>query len=372
MKRTNIYLGVFTLILVAALAVILILKLSVPAREQSAGRQSESLRQPKTGQEAAPEEEAVSQPKTGAPIYLTTMTHMEKSFEDDTSEVAFENHVAELRFGMDLADEYGAKLTVESEQSFARANEIWGLNVMREIVDRGHGVGTHCDFGFRDAATTPQKYAKFFEENKALVDALVGADNNRGCSGGGGESDWVQAATIAGFDYIDGFVGMHLLAVPMSARPDATWTNETIRETYFHYNVPLDPEWHFYPFMLKNTLDMEPDEDGTIVVLSGDLGRLDTAAEEAGGGDYVCKKADKCPITQEDVDAIVADIMDAHANHDGTKIGKINVYLPANLFTAENEAGLRLFFSKMRELEEQGIVTWATIGDVYDAYVAWN
>ena len=61
---------------------------------------------------------------TDAPFYFTTMTHMEGNFKDDRDEDLFDRHVEQIRWAMDLFDEYGAKLTIESEQSFAKANDI--------------------------------------------------------------------------------------------------------------------------------------------------------------------------------------------------------------------------------------------------------
>ena len=85
--------------------------------------------------------------KTNAPLYFTTMTHMEEDFKDDTDQGLFDRHVTNMRWAMDLFDEYGAKLTFESDQPFAKANSIWGVNVLKEAVDRGHGAGTHAGFG---------------------------------------------------------------------------------------------------------------------------------------------------------------------------------------------------------------------------------
>jgi hypothetical protein len=65
------------------------------------------------------------------PLYMTTMTHMESNFQDDRDQKIFERHVRLLSYGMSLAEGYGAKLTVESEKSFARANTIWGVNFMQ-------------------------------------------------------------------------------------------------------------------------------------------------------------------------------------------------------------------------------------------------
>jgi len=84
-----------------------------------------------------------------------------------------------------LASEYNTKLTLESEEPFARANQTWNLNMIQEVLDSGHGVGTHCDIGgifTGDVSANVEAFAKMFEENKARVDALVGPDNNKGCS----------------------------------------------------------------------------------------------------------------------------------------------------------------------------------------------
>jgi hypothetical protein len=69
---------------------------------------------------------------------------------------------------MDLAAEYGARLTIESEKPFARANVKWNLNIMAEVRDRGFGVGTHCDIGFNDPPLTVEQFAAEFQENKSL------------------------------------------------------------------------------------------------------------------------------------------------------------------------------------------------------------
>jgi hypothetical protein len=306
-----------------------------------------------------------------APLYLTTMTHMEQNFTDDKSQVVFQTHLDQLTYGMDLADQYGAILTIESEQPFARANSIWGRNFMAEIVARGHGVGTHCDFGFQSALMPVEQYAQFFSENKALVDALVGAENNLGCSGGGGANDWAQAAALAGFKYLDGIVGMHYLSMPLANRPDSTWTDEYIHTTGFHLSAPVDLYERIYPFGVADAMDFTADANPVIVVSSGELGLLSGVAEnvgEIGGGQ--CRP--NCTLTNADVDALAAKIMEISQNRDLSRVAKITIYIPANLFVAENEAVLHYFFQKTQELQQQGILTWASQKQVYEAYVNWN
>jgi hypothetical protein len=320
---------------------------------------------------------ATLKPETGrageAPLYLATMTHMEGNWNDDKVEKLFLQHVEELRYGMDLAAEYGARLTIESEKPFARANVKWNLNIMAEVRDRGFGVGTHCDIGFNDPPLTVEQFAAEFQENKSLVDELIGAENNLGCSGGGSVNDWALAASRAGFKYLDGIVSMHYLAMPIQNRPGSEWTDDFIRDGHYHLNSPVDLYQRIYPFEVANAQDFLADANPVILVSSGELGLFSAMAErgrEYGGGPVL--HDDEYAFDQADVDALIAIIRDVDKNRDRTRIAKLCVYLPANAYVPENEEVLRYFFEQMQSLQEQGTLTWATQRQVYEAYVDWN
>ena len=113
-----------------------------------------------------------------APFVLTTFTHMESNYQYPNITV-FNNHATKLRFAMTLFEEFGARMTIETEKSFAISRSTYSTNVLMEAITRGHGVGTHCDFGMNSAPVSPAVYSKLFVANKDLVDALVGATNNR-------------------------------------------------------------------------------------------------------------------------------------------------------------------------------------------------
>jgi len=300
------------------------------------------------------------------PLYLTTMTHMEGNWDFVLeSEDAFLRQVERLEFGMDLAEDYEAMLTVETEEPFARANVKWNRNVMKEILERGHGVGSHCDRGSRGEGT----YEELVEELalvKSLVDALVGQENNRGCSGAGGPTDWAQALVEAGFEYVNGVVGFHMLAFPLSERPDG-WNDHAIYNEHYHDGVPVDLEESIHLFRLANTIDWEPDETG-IVVSSGEFGQLTYLAE----GDRETCIEEGCPLTEEDVEAAVEIILEAAELHDPSRVGKAAFYFPTSDFVEENEEVLRLFFSEMQRLEEDGVVQWGSQLDVYNTYLDWE
>ncbi len=315
-----------------------------------------------------PQEAPTSTVRQDAPLFLTTMTHMEGDWPDDTDQDFFLRNVQRLRFGMDLFEDYGAKMTVESEKPFSRANTVWDLNILQEVVRRGHGVGTHCDIGFRDPIMPAEEFAALLKENKDLVDALVGAENNRGCSGAGGANDWAVAARMAGFDYIDGIVGMHYLSMPIANRPDPSWTDQYIRNVAFHYNAPVELEQRLYPFLIKDATDFIPDPDGTLLVSGGDLGQLAGLAEAE--QDVICRP--DCSLADEDVEALLRIIDEVDRTRDRSRIAKLNLYFPANIFVETNESSLRHFLSQMEELERQGIIQWATQLEVAEAVFSWN
>jgi hypothetical protein len=300
-----------------------------------------------------------------APLYLTTMTHMESNSTDDRDQAVFLRHVELMRFGISLAREYGAKLTIESELPFALACDKWEVNILKEIVDQGMGVGTHSDLGFKDNFSIDQ-FARELVKRKEAVDRLVGAQNNRGTSGAGSAVDWVLAATQAGFNYMDGIVGMHYLSMPMENRPGPEWTDDYIRNTTFHDGAPVDLYERISPILMKDAKDFRNDPDGTILVISGEIGRLDSMAEGDGKN---CPKGN-CPLTNADVDTLVQMIIEINQNRDPNRIAKLTLYFPLDNFVATNEQVLSYFFSKMQELQNNGLIVWATQGEVYDAYMA--
>ncbi len=309
-------------------------------------------------------EDLSEQPLVDAPIFITTMMHMEGKFKDDVDYEAFMEHVNDLRFAMDLFDEYGAKMTLESEQSFAKANTNWGLNFLQEMIDRGHGVGTHADFG-AGSDIPLGKYISLYAANKRLVDDLVGAQNNRGVSGGFGAGDWVTAALRAGFDYIDGVVGYAYLSMPLSERPDG-WTDEYIRATAYHDPIPTNLAERIYFFDLADSDNLEPDETGLLTISGGELGELASLAE----GRNNCRPS--CEFDEADIQVVVNAIETAIATRDVTRVAKINMHIPPSLLVPENEEILRKFFSAIKTYVDNGSIKWATQREAYEFYEDWE
>lgn len=293
------------------------------------------------------------------PIYISTMTHMEGVFQDDTNEKNYMKHVEDLRWAMDLFDEYGAKLTIESSDSFSRANVKWGLNFLAEVVERGHGVGTHIDAGIGETSTAD--FTETFKEGKQLVDDLVGAENNRGVSGGTSNVDWVIAASDAGFEFMDAVTALGYLAMDESVRPEG-WTDDYIQSTVYHDPIPVDFAERIYPLVLKDATDLVSDEDGVLVVLAGDIGEISSLAEDRKN----C--GTKCTFDEADVQAFIDSLDEAIELRDTTKFTRINVHIPTRALSKGNEALLRDLLAKIQEYVDSGAVKWATQLQAYEAF----
>ncbi|MCR4312525.1 MAG: hypothetical protein NUV56_04555, partial [Candidatus Uhrbacteria bacterium] len=209
------------------------------------------------------------------------------------------------------------------------------------------------------------QYIRRFVDNKQLVDNLVGAENNRGVSGGTGPGDWVTAASRAGFDYIDGVVGFAYLSMPLTARPDG-WTDEYIRSTGYHDPIPPSVDDRIYFFELADAKDFVADDDGILTVSGGELGEFSSLAE----GRSNC--APDCTFDEADVTAAVDAIKHAIETRDTTRVAKINMHIPLALLTDENEMLLRSYLSQVKTLVDSGDVTWATQLGAYEFYEDWE
>jgi hypothetical protein len=311
------------------------------------------------------EEEEESQ--EDAPLFFSTMTHLEGGWEMALINESFFNRQAEyLRVAYDYAQEYDATITIESEIPMAEAMVKWGENLLQEALDAGQGVGTHCD-------TTPSARfsdAEIIEEislRKAAVDALVDASENFGCAGAGGFGDWYVGMVEAGFKYIDGLVGFHYLAMDESEYPDG-WDVELIMMKHFHDHAPQEDELRYYPFRISE-VGFTPDPDGDLVVSAGDVGQITAIAESLGTGSWDGGCKGDCPFTEEDVDTLVQFIREFDQTRDVTRVAKLQVYIATQVY---DDPMIEYFFSELQKLQDEGVMQWATQKEVYEAVVAWE
>lgn len=300
------------------------------------------------------------------PIFITTMTHLEGSWAQAADNAIFFDHQATLlRHGMDIAEDYDAVLTIESEIPMAQGMLTFDDNILQEAIDRGHGAGTHCDISAKTHFTDVQMVSEFAKRKRA-VDALIGEENNFGCSGGGGYGDWFVGAVAAGLKYIDGGVGYHYLALPLSERPEG-WTDDAIISTYFHDPAPQIAGDFFHPFRI-NTLGFNENAGGDLLMSGGTLPRVENLDETGGWTlheDTGCPRG-VCKFTQDDVESAVSFLETFIENESHNRPAKITFYFATEAFDAKNDSVLKSFFAAMQKFVDNGDVTWATQREVYE------
>jgi len=316
-------------------------------------------------------EDGAPSPGGVAPLFITTMTHLEGSWNygGPQGHDKFDVDVDKIVLAMNTFEPHGALLTVESEVPFSTAATEWNSDIFDQLMARGHGVGTHCDIVPDQPVLPPPEIAAQFSERKVLMDALIGEENNLGCSGGQGRNDWIVGAHLAGFKFVNGIVGFAFLSMPLDNRPDG-WTDEYILEDGHHHDpVPVDLEDRIHPFMMDDALDLVPDVPGKVLLSAGALGRLDGFAEAAQG--VSCNPS--CTFEDADIEAVFDRIDEAIALHDPTRVGKMDVYFPLSIFKSDNIPFIDAFLSRLKEeYVDTGKITWATQKDIYDAYISWN
>lgn len=312
-------------------------------------------------------EDEVAETLEDAPLLFATMTHLEGNWDMALVNEQFFNRQAEyLRTAYAYAQEYDATITIESEIPMAEAMVKWGENLLQEALDAEQGVGTHCD-------TTPTErftVAELIEELTArqeAVNALVDPSENLGCAGAGGVADWYEGMVGAGFKYIGGLVGFHYLAMDESTYP-AGWDFRSILNEYFHDHAPQDDDLRYYPFRISE-VGFTPDPDGDLVVSAGDVGQITAIAESLESGTWDGGCDGQCEFTQEDVDALIEFIRNFDETRDRTRVAKLQVYIPSQVY---DDPMIEYFFAELQKLQEEDVMQWASQKEVYEAFVAWE
>lgn len=319
--------------------------------------------QPAQEETSAPvDEEPVAADAQVAPVYFATFTHLEGGWTQAlTSRVFFDRQADLLRLAYDYAQAYDAVITIESEIPMAQAMIKWNDNLLQEALDRGQGVGTHCDIGPK-ITFTKKEMIEEFAKRKAAVDALVDPRENLGCAGGGGPSDWYAGAVGAGFKYLDGTVGYHYLALPLSQRPDG-WDDRAIIREYFHSAAPVEEEKRFYPFFISQ-LGFEEDPQGDLLISAGVIGAIQSIAELDGEEGLEGDCDESCEFTREDVDVLVERINTIVESRDTSRLMKLQVYIATKYY---EDPDMEYFFQQMQKLQEEGVMQWASQKQVYEA-----
>lgn len=299
------------------------------------------------------------------PLDFAVMVHLEGQLSVP-DEAAYDRITAQIKEITDLFAKYGAKATIESEMPYANATLKWGKNnddALHYSLSKGQGVGTHCDMNTNIASEAALESE--YKYRKDTVDSIVGAENNLGCSGGWSPVDWAQASKGAGFSYLDGVVMFAYLAVPMENRPinpdtGSAYTDDEIRQTYYHDPAPPELSDRIYPRRLNDTNDLVDDGAG-IVLLGGSLGEIASLYENRKN----CFP--NCDLTTDDAEYLMDQIDYANSIRDSSRTAMLEIHFP--IYTMMQPGAKEIveaWLAEMQQYQDEGKIEWKTMKEIYD------
>lgn len=310
-----------------------------------------------------------SEPKAAgddnAVLYLGVMVHVEGWKDEANLPAAFDEHSGALKQYAGIFEKYGGKLTIEASPEFIEACGKYE-NVLKELYDRGHGIGVHADLG-GEPGLTQEAFAGGLARMKAMVEAL--GMPVRHVSGVCSSLDWVRATADAGFRFVTGAVEYALKSIPPGELP-AEYRGVLAARTPgdAHGTVPYELADRLHPWRMESGANwLDDSAAGSVVLMPGDSGTNITAMSETADGR---SKVRRPPFDQADIDAFVSELEQAIAL---SEPGKVNVfYIGWSIGQKVDAAMVEKWAQVISPYVDSGKVRWKTIPEMYDAYLAWE
>lgn len=130
---------------------------------------------------------------------------------------AFKKHADAVRRFAEILEKYGAKGTFEARPEFVEGCKRWNDNVLKELYEKGHGIGVHADVGgsVEKEDLTQASFTSKLAKMKRTIESLTGIDV-RHVSGICSTLDWVKAAIDADYEFTTGTVAYCVMSMPES------------------------------------------------------------------------------------------------------------------------------------------------------------
>lgn len=292
-------------------------------------------------------------------LYLGIMVHLEH-WDDARDEAAFRQHAQLVREYADLFEAYGARLTWESKE-LTDGIERWGDNVLREMEQRGHGIGVHADIG----GYPRYDCDRFADELRAEREQLESLGVTvRHVSGIPSHCDWVTAAAEAGYLFTTGQVAYSVMSMPEEERPVAY--RHCANPLTCHDVFPPRLADRIHPWRMNSGADwLTHDPNGKLVMLAASQG-LACMEEELSN-----TTGHGCTFAATDIDEFTEQLEEAIAL---SEPGEINVYyiwwsLGEQFLDKEL---LEQWLGRIQPYVQAGQVEWRTLPEMYEAYVQWE
>jgi len=294
------------------------------------------------------------------PIQLGLMVHLEGW--DLSEEGVYRRYVTIVEELATLFDTYDAKLTLET-RIVAPACVAHGDGdscILTALEARGHGVGVHADIG----GNPPPGYTlELFSADlvrMATEMREVGA-TVRHASGICSDMDWVKGVHDAGLLFATGIVEYCALSLSDALLPEEQRDCQT--PATCHGPFPTDLLDRLHPWRARSGSEWTlPGPNGPLVIMPeiGGLKQMQEGFAGGGGGEF----------NQQDIDTFEAVLDDALARRRPGRPAAF--YLGLSIGARPDMALLEAWLQAAQPYVQAGDVEWATLPEMYDAFIAWE
>ena len=295
---------------------------------------------------------------TVTPLYFGVMLHAEGYENEASNKTVFEKHANMIRTYASIFEANGARLTVEARPEFVQGCIRWEDNVLKELENKGHGIGVHADAGNQPGLTMKQ-FTQQLKDMKADIESL--GVTVRHVSGVNSPLDWVKAASDAGFIAVSGVVAYSVKSLPReNVPPEYLYAYDSTNPGQAHESIPFEADEQLHPWRMESGLNwLNRSATGPAVILTGDSGKgINTLA----GDDKL--------IDQEDIDAFI-ELLDEHLKY--VRPGLVNEYYVAwSVGTEQDPAMVDAWLKAIKPYVDSGKVVFKTLPEMLDAYLQWE
>ena len=309
------------------------------------------------------EEEVDSEPIVSQDVlYLGLMIHIEGFDDEVENEIKFQSHAKGVRLMADTLEKYGAVGTFESGDNFVSGCENWNDNVLKELSERGHGIGVHADAGV-SKNLVQNAFIKILKNKRLTMERITGLEIKH-ASGICSSLDWAKAAIEAGYEFTTG--GVEYCTISLSKENIPENMKECDAPQTCHATYPYELEKRINPWRVSTATDwLNHDPNGDLVILSSD-GVLFSLNEEktntltyGGMGD----------MSEEDIEVSIEKIEESLNHIDPNKVNILYFAWSIGDPARVKDPLLEQWLQAIQPYIESGQVEWKTLPEIYDAYI---
>ena len=299
------------------------------------------------------------------PLYIGLSVHLE-GYPLGNSQTGYNREVyarysERILTYSSLAREYDMPLTWETANLIG-PSATFEPNVLKELYERGDGVGIHADLGGDPDLSSDQRAFSFqLRRLKAEMEEMgIPVVHASGiCS----ELDWVTVARRAGFEATSGAVNYCLRSLPLDRQPADVRDCEGPGDGICHDPYPGQLPEAMHPWRAADGSDWTtPADEGLLIVPTlGTIHGLSEAVSSSGSHTHN-------EMTEDDIDVALQLIKDALAARDARQVNAF--FFVWSFGQAVEEQLLRDFFSELQPYVASGDVIWQTMPELITTYQA--